>query len=627
MVDDRDFDIFDIDTLGDEPEEEAVDADIDTLLTGLDSALSEASEEIPEDEDWSFLNETPDSPPQEEPKEEPKQRKRKEKKRKERAPEPELTGFAAAIAKHHRPINAVLFLLSVVLFLAIICTLFLHVNKDPFDYQILNNVSIAGVPVGGMSQSEAVQAVTDTLKTGYANQTMTVVFAGQEITLPASVIQSTPDAKQAVEKAYALGRTGTASERQKAFRLAQNSQVTVDISDLLGLNGEAIWNAIQDAASKLESDFIPSGYLLDGQAPALDADNFNSTVPCQTLMLTVGQPGTGTNVDAIYRSVLEAYSNRSFRVEVPAEYLPQMPEELNLDAIYAEIASAPVEAAIDPATGEEVPGVCGYTFSLDNAREKLSNASYGDTVAIPMEYVLPENLELNGDFTETLASYATPLGNLTTYDQNMKLFCDAIDGLVIEPGATLSLNSQVPVRNESTGYMPAVKHAGYCLTEHAAGGVDQVASTLYAAALMADLKIAEKHYADHICGYTTAGTELTVESSWQDLKIQNPYQTPIKIRAKLNSTHVVIRILGQEALGYYIELDSEASRTNNPGVVYVPQNGSAAYANNDVILQGTPGGSYKLNIVRYSMDTKQEISRDAQYADLPAANKYIASAK
>lgn len=633
MVDDRDLDIFNFDseTFDTEPDELSVETSIDSLLSGLDDQLPVESDSGTLDEDWSFLNETPEpdttEPLIKEGKKKKKQKKTpKEKKVKEKAPEPELTGLAASIARHHRPINAILSLLSVALIIGIICMFFLQVSNDPFGRKILDNVYIAGVSVGGMTEAEAVQAVGDVLSTGYQNKEMVVELNNQEIVIPASAMHLSPNAWEAVKKAYALGRTGSASDRQKAYRMAKNGTVIVDISDLLGLDSNGIRNMISAAAQKMEGEYTPSGYTLEGAKPPLDADNFDSSIPCQVLTLTYGTPGTGTDIDRILASILEAYSNHQFHVTVPADQLPQMPDALNIDAIYAELCSAPVEASVDD-TGKETSGVCGYTFSLDSAREELNNAHYGDIISIPMEYNLPANLEMNGDYTFTLSSYSTPLSNLSTYDQNMKLFCDAIDGIVINAGETLSLNSQVPVRNESTGYMPAVKHAGYCLTEHAAGGVDQVASTLYAAALKADLKIPEKHYADHICGYTVAGTELTVESTWQDLKIKNPLDTPIKIRAKLNNTSVVIRILGQEKPDYYFEFDTEITRQHTPGVVYVPQSSSSAYANNDVILEGTPGASIKLNIIKYDTASGQEISRDAQYADLPSASRYIASGK
>ena len=63
------------------------------------------------------------------------------------------------------------------------------------------------------------------------------------------------------------------------------------------------------------------------------------------------------------------------------------------------------------------------------------------------------------------------------------------------------------------------------------GGICQVSSTLYCAALNAGLEITERHSHSKPVGYVPAGMDATV--SWQsvDLKFVNNTDYPIKIAA------------------------------------------------------------------------------------------------
>ena len=76
-------------------------------------------------------------------------------------------------------------------------------------------------------------------------------------------------------------------------------------------------------------------------------------------------------------------------VDIPAE---SAPAELDLDAIYDEICTAPVDDSLDMTEYRFVPGSYGYSFDLDAAKAALAQAKPGETVSVPMTFVEPEIL-------------------------------------------------------------------------------------------------------------------------------------------------------------------------------------------------------------------------------------------
>lgn len=522
--------------------------------------------------------------------------------------------------KFRRILNTCLILVALLLIGGIAAVIFMNQNADPLDNRILQNVSIAGVDVGGMTKEEALQAIRVNVGGSYFETDMVVQLGRNKIILPAAQTNANFNINAAVNSAFDLGRSGTIEDRQRTYKIAQSMPITLDITSALGLNTAYIRSAIENAVKECEGEYTASSYALEGDMPGLAAEDFDQSVPCQTLQLTVGTPGIGTNTEAVYNAVIEAYSQRNFLVEIPSEYLAQLPAELDLDAIYSELNVEPVEAEEKADTLEVVPGSSGYTFNLELAKEKLAAANYGEVITIPMEYNLPTNLDFNGSFTELVSSFTTAVSKNGAYLDNMKLLCKAIDKTVIEPGQTFSLNTISP-RTEENGYKIADCHPGYCSKTELGGGSDQVASTLYVAALLADMSIVEKHPADHVCGFTTKGTEITVNQNWIDLKIHNDYDTPLKIRAKATGSNVVIEIYAQKAMSYYIRLETEETYVIPASSTILERKASSGYTEGQVILEPVDGAALKIYLIKMDKFTEQEISRQTQYAEVRPVNK------
>lgn len=154
---------------------------------------------------------------------------------------------------------------------------------------------------------------------------------------------------------------------------------------------------------------------------------------------------------------------------------------------------------------------------------------------------------------EQLKEERVLLGEFTTYFDssnlnraaNIRLAASLINGTVIGGGETASFNEIVGERTAERGFLSAkiIENGEYA--EGVGGGVCQVSTTLYNAALLSGLKIAEYHPHSLAVGYVAPSRDAMVSGSACDLKITNPGKTPVYIRARTTGGGVNFRVYGK----------------------------------------------------------------------------------
>ena len=457
-----------------------------------------------------------------------------------------------------------------------------------------------------MTRQEAVKAIEEAVGSSYSDNDMVVILNGQRLTLPAAKTLASLNVQSAVDAACSIDRENT----------------VISLLPYLGLDTGYIKATLKEAVAERNTPVTPSGYALEGERPKLSAEEFSQDAPCQTLLLTVGAPGIALDADSIYDAVLDAYNRRQFQVEISSQIAP---EAIDLDAIHAELTMAPVEAVQDPETLEVTPGSCGYTFRLEDAQAALAQASYGQTVSIPMEYVMPQTLNIVLEYPQKLAFCTSPLSGNESYNSNMALACRYLDGFILEPGEVFSFDNAMPALTEAAGFEFAPAHAEYCMSEFRGGGLDQVASTLHEAAICADMTILQRNVAHHVCEYVPRGTEISVIGSLQDFKFRNTWDTPIQIRARITEKELVISIFGQEETDWYCEVESVSISTKGFQNMLVAKKAEDGYSNEDVVRNGINGGAVRVYRVYVDKQTNQEIKRvEELYVFLQPVDRLVA---
>ena len=129
---------------------------------------------------------------------------------------------------------------------------------------------------------------------------------------------------------------------------------------------------------------------------------------------------------------------------------------------------------------------------------------------------------------------------------NIRLMCEAVDGLMLMPGESLSLNKLVGQRTEEKGFKAAAAIVDGQLTDSIGGGICQLAGTLYNAALYADMEIVERVHHTWPSEYLPIGLDATLNWDNKDLVIKNRSEFPIYITATLKDLAVTVEIYGQQ---------------------------------------------------------------------------------
>ena len=144
-----------------------------------------------------------------------------------------------------------------------------------------------------------------------------------------------------------------------------------------------------------------------------------------------------------------------------------------------------------------------------------------------------------------LASFTTSLTHRTASQRhNALLACRALNNARVLPGRTFSFNQRVGNWTAAAGYRKAPVSYEGVLVRAIGGGVCQVSTTLYNAALMAGLPIVERHRHAVAPTYIAPGRDAAVAFDTLDLKFRNPSTRPITITAHVTDNRLTVSLTG-----------------------------------------------------------------------------------
>lgn len=480
--------------------------------------------------------------------------------------------------------------------------MFVRSAKDPYDEKILENVYIGDVNVGGMTKKEAVSALNDAVVSVYATSDMVIDLSGTELRITPKDSGAAFDANGAVEEAYAYGRTGSQNEREEAYKASKTQPKNIAVLPYLNLKNDNIRKFLTDKAGKPGNTLVQTTYGLEGPEPVLTADKCDVNAPAQTLVITLGRPGIGFDADAVYNQVLDAYSQQIFLVTVEDVKTLKDPDPIDLNQIYKEYYVEPKNAVMDAKTGKTIPGSYGYEFDKDAAQKLLDEAQFGDEVRIPMRYIEPEIADADGFFRDTLGEYQTRATGSDDRLTNLRIACESINGRVLNPGEGLSFRDAV---GQLSAFKSAADDVG--LESTPGGGVTQVSSTLYCAALLSDLTILSRSNMSYLPSFIKEGFDSDI-----DLTIKNNLSYPVRVSAKCSGGYVSVSIYGTEQRDYYLSLTSDVIKTIKAETEFrqYPYDNPEGIRHDDTIQEGRDGYQVKSYWVRYDRSTDQKLSSD-----------------
>ncbi len=141
---------------------------------------------------------------------------------------------------------------------------------------------------------------------------------------------------------------------------------------------------------------------------------------------------------------------------------------------------------------------------------------------------LQGEMQLIGEFESNIKNYTKQRR------KNIELASATVNGKILMPGETFSFNGSTGERTAAKGYQKAPVDANGIEDVGLAGGVCQVSSALYNAAIACGpdrIEIVERNHHSLVSGYMAKGTDATVDFPNKDLKFKNISDKPILIIA------------------------------------------------------------------------------------------------
>lgn len=407
---------------------------------------------------------------------------------------------------------------------------------------IYPKVSVNGTDVGGMTAAEAASAL-EAAGWGEGEKTVTVELPLEHtLTVNAADVGAELTAQEAADRAFDYCHGGTIIENVMAYVRCLVSGAEVEIK--AEVDEAALADIVREEVTQVKSGLMTSGVEIKGET------------------LEVVKGASAVEIDeselmSLVKTALEdmKYGPLDYEVEVNASV------ELDIDELYNSICCEAKDAYYDKEKKEVVESVTGVDFNKAEAQKLWDAAELGETVEIPLELTEPERT------TEYVESrlFADDLGETVTTSlagstqnriTNVQLAAASIDGIILAPGEQFSYNDALGERTTERGYKAAGAYSGGQVVQEVGGGICQVSSTLYYAALLANLQIDVRTCHYFPVGYLPAGLDATVSWGGPEFKFTNNRDWPIKIEASVDTAKntVSVHIVGTDEDGSYVQM-------------------------------------------------------------------------
>ncbi len=163
-------------------------------------------------------------------------------------------------------------------------------------------------------------------------------------------------------------------------------------------------------------------------------------------------------------------------------------------------------------------------------------------------YQTAEDIKAN---MQKLGSYSTVSTNTANGNHNMKLAANATNGTILQPGEQFSFNGTTGnTTNGSNGYLPATAISGGEFIQEYGGGICQVSSTIYGAALRSNMTIVTRYNHTYPSSYVPIGLDATVSYGSLDFVFRNDTDYPVYIAAGMDGTTVWVTFYGYQSPEY-----------------------------------------------------------------------------
>lgn len=496
-------------------------------------------------------------------------------------------------------------------------------------------VYVQGVFVGGLKRSEATQKVFDSF-----NMPQEIVIAykhneNKEVVISASDIALTYDIDAAITESFKVGH-GPSLRQNIAALLLSFESVDIPVKPLY--NQETFTKYVATIADEItEAPVAPSievtaktatilpgkpGYVVDYshvEQTLIEALVSGQSRPTVVITPVRVDPTLSTDEINTLQARADAVVKKSLAFEFEYQLFPaaNLTTYLNpyggfddkkimeyLQTIAAAIDREPQDPTFlftDGRVKEFSPAKDGVAFDIEEAQKLFTNAledfingtttvgSVALTPPIASTKANTQTKDINNLGIAELIGRGTSKfrGSIPSRVHNVALAASKMNGVLIAPGETFSFNDALGDVSKFTGYKEAyvIREGKTVLGD--GGGVCQVSTTLFRAALNAGLPIAERRGHSYRVGYyeqdSPPGLDSTVFAPTTDLKIVNNTPGHILIQTKTDTKALTL------VFELYGTSDGRVSSVSKPTISDVSEPAEDLYVDDPTL----PAGSVK----------------------------------
>jgi vancomycin resistance protein YoaR len=224
------------------------------------------------------------------------------------------------------------------------------------------------------------------------------------------------------------------------------------------------------------------------------------------------------------------------------------------EALARRVDRPAADASFDVSTSpiQVVPARDGLELDEAATARRLLRATTSPTRRVARVVVARSKASLSTDeargmgITGRLSTYLTYYAGSADRITNLRLGVQALDGTLVAPGDTFSLNDAIGERTVERGFRPAPVIIGTKYSTEVGGGTSQVATTVFNAAWEAGVRITERNpHALYISRYPL-GRDATVYWPSLDLKFENDTGHWILVKGFAEGDGIRVSLYGGE---------------------------------------------------------------------------------
>ncbi len=461
--------------------------------------------------------------------------------------------------------------------------------------EVLGKVEVAGVPIGGLDEDQAITAILGA-EESIIGRTGVFTVDGTTVQLSPQSVGLDLDEEAMVRTAMSVGREGNLIEQFlwwlthlfKTTRLQLDGTLdpdllaeTFDNWDVEVINNPALQGGISLVDGQLVAEYPAPGLGIDRVAaagvvteallsdtptlatipvasltPELTDDDVDAAMEVATRMLSGPmfleheRASTRLTVDQL-KQAFKSETMTNSPVEIVLSFDPEAVDEL-LSTVRGDIEDEPVNARFEIAGDlvNVIPGRKGTKIDAADTARLMFDAARNGSRTVELPIVEGADPERTTEYLESL-NVKHLVSRFTTYYScceprvtNIKQIAKDTHLSLVLPGQTWSLNEHVGQRTVEKGYVEAGGILGGELVDQLGGGTSQFTTTLYNALFWGGYEDVEhKPHSWYFSRYPE-GIEATLSWRSPDLKFRNNRNHAVLIYTNATDTSITVRIYG-----------------------------------------------------------------------------------